>query len=47
MRTVYRLLSLLGDLRAARRGPGAYGRRVARREAHRGLARILRRVLKP
>jgi hypothetical protein len=40
----YKLLSILGDIKAARRGPpGPLVRRQARKEAHRGLARILRR----
>jgi hypothetical protein len=43
----YKLLSILGNLRAARRGPGALVRRQARKEARRGLARILRRILRP
>lgn len=44
---LYRLLRVQGDVRAARRGPGAYGHRVARRQAHGELARLLRRVLRP
>jgi hypothetical protein len=32
-------LSLIGWVRALSRGPGAVGRRVARRSAHRALAR--------
>lgn len=43
----YKLLSILGDLKAARRGPGALARRQARKEAHKGLARVLRRFLRP
>ena len=47
VRQLYRLLSAWGDLRAARRGPGALARRHARRAAHRGLSRALRKVLRP
>jgi hypothetical protein len=43
----YKLLSLWGDIKAARRGPVALARRQARKEAHRGLARVLRRFLRP
>jgi hypothetical protein len=46
-RRAYRVLSILGDIKASRRGPDALGRRIVRRHAHRGLARVLRRVLKP
>lgn len=44
MRVLYRLLRAWGDLRAARRGPDAYGKRMVRRSAHRTLARMLRRL---
>ena len=47
MRRGYRLLSILGDLRAARRGPGALVRRQARKEAHKRFSVVLRRVLRP
>ena len=47
MRTLYKLLSAWGDLRAARRGPGPLVRRQARKTAHRGLSRALRRWLRP
>lgn len=47
MRSLYRLLSIAGDVKAASRGPGAFGRRYARRVAHRSLARALRKVLAP
>jgi len=46
-RSAYRLLSVLGDLKAARRGPDALGRRIVRRQAHKTLASWLRKVLKP
>lgn len=42
---IYRLLSWWNDARAASKGPTAYGRRVVRRESHKRLARILRKVL--
>jgi hypothetical protein len=47
MRAVYRILSVLGDLKAAGRGPGALARRQGRKQAHKQLARFLRRVLRP
>ena len=43
MRTVYKLLSIWGDLRAARRGPGPYARRQGRKRANRIGNRWLRR----
>lgn len=42
MSLAYRLLSLLGLVNAARRGPGAVVKREVRRRAHRSLARGLR-----
>jgi hypothetical protein len=47
VRDLYRILSLLGDVKAARRGPGAYGRRYIRKQANRHGNRWLRRLLKP
>jgi len=47
VRWLYKALSLLGDLKAARRGPGALLRRQGRKEAHRRFGRVLRRILKP
>lgn len=47
LRSLYRVLSLAGDVKAASRGPGAFGRRYVRRAAHRTLARVLRKVVKP
>jgi hypothetical protein len=47
MRAYYRLLSILGDIKAARLGPGALLRRQAGKGAHGGLARVLRRILRP
>ena len=42
---LYRVLSIVADLRAASRGPVPYGKRVVRRESHKALARFWRRVL--
>jgi hypothetical protein len=47
VRTLYRLLSAWGDLRAARRGPGANVRRYGRKRANRTFNRALRRWLRP
>lgn len=47
MRTVYRLLSILGDLKALSRGPAPYGRRLVRKAGHRHLGRVLRSVVRP
>ena len=47
MRTLYRLLSVAGDVKAATRGPAPYVRRRTRAAAHRTLARAMRKVLKP
>lgn len=44
MRLLYRLLRIIGDARAASRGPDDYGMRLVRRQAHRALARMLRRT---
>jgi hypothetical protein len=47
---LYRAARDLGNVQAAAKGPGAYGKRVVRRAAYRktntGLARILKRLLK-
>lgn len=47
MRAAYRLLSLLGTAKTARRGPGALLRRELRRRANRAFNRELRRVVRP
>jgi len=47
MRWLYRLLSFGGDIKAARRGPGAFSRRVIRKRANRGFNRWLRKRVKP
>lgn len=46
MRAVYRLLSKLGDLKAASRGPVPLARRQIRKNAHRATARALRKVIR-
>ncbi len=43
MRPLYRLLSVLGDVKAASRGPEAFLRRKVRARAHREVAKGLRR----
>lgn len=43
-RRIYRGLSLWNTGSAAARGPGALGRNLVRREAHKALARVLRRL---
>lgn len=47
MRAIYRVLSILGDAKAATRGPAPLARRLARKEANRLFNRWLRRTLKP
>lgn len=42
MRELYKLLSVLGDLRALFRG--TYPKRFVRQRAHRGLARWMRKA---
>lgn len=39
--SIYRALSVYNDVRAASKGPASYGRRIARRSAHKSLARLL------
>ncbi len=47
MRGFYRLLSRLGDVKAALRGPGPLARRHIRKAAHRETGRVLRKVVRP
>lgn len=47
MRGFYRLLSKLGDVKAALRGPGPLARRQIRKTAHRETSRVLRRAIRP
>jgi len=44
LRSLYRLLSILTDLLALKRGPGSFARRQARKAAVRGAARAVRRL---
>lgn len=41
MRTLYKILSVIGILVAASKGPGALGKNMVRRSAHKGLSRYL------
>jgi hypothetical protein len=43
----YKILSILGDIRAARRGPGALVRRQVRKEGHKRFGRLLRKIFRP
>lgn len=43
LRTMYKLLGLLGDAKSLTRSPSAYGRRKARASAHRALAKTMRK----
>jgi len=47
LRAFYRALSLAGSVKAARRGPGALGRRYVRMQANRVGNKALRRIVKP
>jgi hypothetical protein len=40
---LYRLARLLGDINAVERGPAAILRRLVRKSAYKGTARLLRR----
>lgn len=42
LRALFRMLRIMGDARAVSRGPGAVGKRMVRRSAHRSLRRLLR-----
>lgn len=43
IRTLHQLAGILGDVKAASRGPGPFARRWVRSTAHRTLARSMRR----
>ncbi len=43
---LYRIARLLGDVRAAEKGPAAIERRVVRRAAGRVAGRVLRRLFR-
>lgn len=47
MRTVYRLLSLLGDFKSLTRGPAPFVRRKGRQAAHQQFGPTMRKLLKP
>jgi hypothetical protein len=42
LRTLFRILRVLGDARAVGRGPKAMGKRYARRQAYRGVRKLFR-----
>ncbi|WP_164465263.1 hypothetical protein [Phytoactinopolyspora halophila] len=42
--SLFRVLRIWGDAKAAQRGPEAYAKRRVRRKAHRSLARWLRKL---
>ncbi len=44
---LYRLLSLWGTAKTARRGPGPLARRIVRQQANKRFNRALRKVVKP
>lgn len=44
IRLIDQLLNILGDIKAASRGPSALGKHLVRKAAHRQLARVLRRL---
>jgi hypothetical protein len=44
MKAAYRLLSLLNDDKAIRRGPKAVGKRMVRKAVRRALARLVGRL---
>lgn len=45
LQPLYRAGSVYNDMKAASKGPSAFGRRVVRRESHKLLARLLRKAL--
>jgi hypothetical protein len=47
MRSLYRILSILGDVKTASRGPGPFVRRKVRSRATREFSRGLRKVIRP
>lgn len=44
LQPLYRAGSVLNDVKAASKGPRPFARRVVRRESHKLLARLLRRL---
>lgn len=47
MRWAYKILSVLGDVKAASRGPAPFVRRQARKQTHKYTAKVVRKVFKP
>lgn len=45
-RSLYRIASILGDVEAAEKGPGAYAKRLVRRRVYRSNGRLLRYLLR-
>lgn len=43
IKAIYQFLSILGDAKAASKGPSAYGKRVIRKKAHKSLARSMKK----
>lgn len=46
MRFFYKLLSIIGDFKAASRGPDKLFKRYVRKSAHKSLAKALRSLLR-
>lgn len=46
MRTLYKLLSIFGDFKAASKGPSAYAKRKVNQQAHKQLSKALRKMWK-
>jgi hypothetical protein len=44
---LYKILSLLGDVKSASRSPEALARRQVRKQANKTFNRLLRKALKP
>ena len=44
MRTLYKILSIIGDIQSISKG--TYGKRLVRKQAHKSLAKGLRKILK-
>jgi len=47
MRGLYKLLSVLGDVKAASRGPAPFVRRAVRKKANKEFNRWLRKAVRP
>ena len=46
MGTLYKILSILGDFKAASKGPNAYVKRKVNQKAHKTLSKALRKMWK-